>query len=65
MTITRTDTATAILTNLGLDASADFPVLDSLGDSKYLRDLKINVGSQQLTAKESRLLTLSIAVNEK
>ncbi|WP_262889643.1 hypothetical protein [Fibrivirga algicola] len=40
-------------------------MLDSLGDNKYLRDLKINVGSQQLMAKESRLLALSIAVNEK
>ncbi|MBO0952074.1 carboxymuconolactone decarboxylase family protein [Fibrella forsythiae] len=70
MTTTRTDTATAILTNLGLDTNADFPVLDAMGDSKYLRDLKINVGnvltnSQQLTAKESRLLALSVAANEK
>lgn len=40
-------------------------MLDSLGDSKYLRDLKINVGSQHLAADESRLLALSIAVNEK
>ncbi|RZM20232.1 MAG: alkylhydroperoxidase [Pedobacter sp.] len=70
MTITRTDTATSILTNLGLDTTADFPVLDAISDSKYLRDLKINVGnvlnnSQHLTAKESRLLALSVAATEK
>ncbi|MEZ0609730.1 carboxymuconolactone decarboxylase family protein [Fibrella sp. WM1] len=70
MTITRTDTATSILTNLGLAPEADYPVLDAMGESKYLRDLKINVGnvlnnSTNLSAKESRLLALSVAANEK
>lgn len=70
MTITRTDTATSILTNLGLAPEADYPVLDAMGESKYLRDLKINVGnvlnnSTNLNAKESRLLALSVAANEK
>lgn len=70
MTTTRTDTATSILANLGLAPEADYPVLDAMGDSKYLRDLKINVGnvlnnSTNLSAKESRLLALSVAANEK
>ena len=66
------ETVTSLLTNLGLDTSAAYPALESLGqvDHRYLRDLKINVGnvlnnSQNLSKKEAALLALSVAVNEK
>ncbi len=70
MTTTLNDTAQSLLSNLGMDTTADFPVLEQLGDNRYLRDLKINVGnvlnnSQNLTKKEALLLALSVAANEK
>lgn len=72
MTTTQNETVTSLLTNLGLATSAAYPVLDALSaaDSRFLRDLKINVGNvlnnnQQLTKKEAYLLALSVAVNEK
>jgi len=66
------ETVTSLLTNLGLDTSATYPGLETLGqvDHRYLRDLKINVGnvlnnSQNLSKKEAALVALSVAVNEK
>lgn len=62
---------TNMLTDLGIDASYTSPVLQSLAatDSKYLRDLKLNVAgvlkSKHLNAKEAALLALSTAVNQK
>ncbi|WP_234733166.1 carboxymuconolactone decarboxylase family protein [Tellurirhabdus bombi] len=70
MVATKTDTVISLLTNLGLNTDVAYPALESLGDARYLRDLKINVGNvlnsnQNLTKKESLLLALSVAVNEK
>ncbi len=70
MTTTLNDTAQSLLSNLGIDTTADFPVLEQLSDNRYLRDLKINVSnvlnnSQHLTRKEALLLALSVAANEK
>ncbi|UHG89450.1 carboxymuconolactone decarboxylase family protein [Spirosoma oryzicola] len=72
MTTTQNETVTSLLGLVGLEPSGEHPVLEAVAqtDHRYLRDLKINVGnvlnsSQTLTKKESRLLALSIAVNEK
>jgi alkyl hydroperoxide reductase subunit D len=72
MTTTQNDTVISLLGLVGLDASGEHPVLDALAiaDHRYLRDLKINVGnvlnsSQTLNKKETTLLALSVAVNEK
>ncbi|WP_206512980.1 carboxymuconolactone decarboxylase family protein [Larkinella soli] len=66
------ETISSLLANIGLEGTAVSPVLETLGqvDHRYLRDLKINVGnvlnsSQHLSGKETRLLALSVAVNEK
>ncbi|RCR69499.1 carboxymuconolactone decarboxylase family protein [Larkinella punicea] len=66
------ETILSLLTNLGLDTSASYPSLETLGqvDHRYLRDLKINVGnvlnsSQNLSKKHAYLLALSVAANEK
>lgn len=66
-----TETKIDFLKDLGLDENENFPVLESLseGESKYLRDLRVNVknvlSSTNLQSKESYLLALSIAINEK
>lgn len=66
-----TETKIDFLKDLGLDENENFPVLESLseGESKYLRDLRVNVknvlSSTNLQPKESYLLALSIAINEK
>ncbi|GAB3543811.1 carboxymuconolactone decarboxylase family protein [Spirosoma fluminis] len=72
MTTTQNETVVSLLNLVGLDTSIERPVLEALAqtDSRYLRDLKINVGnvlnsSQTLTKKETTLLALSVAVNEK
>ncbi|WP_266364273.1 carboxymuconolactone decarboxylase family protein [Tellurirhabdus rosea] len=70
MIATKSDTILSLLTLVGLDTEASYPALESLGDARYLRDLKINLGNvlnnnQNLSKKESLLLALSIAVNEK
>ncbi|GAB3511666.1 carboxymuconolactone decarboxylase family protein [Spirosoma knui] len=72
MTTTQNETVVSLLNLVGLDTSTERPVLEALAqtDSRYLRDLKINVGnvlnsSQTLTKKETTLLALSVAVNEK
>ncbi|GAB3918585.1 carboxymuconolactone decarboxylase family protein [Larkinella terrae] len=71
-TSVQNETVLSLLTNLGLDTSASYPALETLGqvDHRYLRDLKINVGnvlnsSQNLSKKHAYLLALSVAANEK
>ena len=72
MTTTQNETVASLLNLVGLNAEGEHPVLDALAkvDHRYLRDLKINVGnvlnsSQTLNKKETLLLALSVAVNEK
>ncbi len=72
MTTTQNETVLSLLSLVGLDAEDEHPALDALAtaDHRYLRDLKINVGnvlnsSQTLNKKETLLLALSVAVNEK
>jgi len=66
-----TETKIDFLKDLGFDENEIFPALESLsdGESKYLRDLRVNVknvlNSANINPKESYLLALSIAVNEK
>lgn len=65
------ETVISMLQDLGLDAAHSSYCLNSLAkvNSRYLRDLKLNVsttlGSSNLTRKEAYLLALSVAVNEK
>jgi alkyl hydroperoxide reductase subunit D len=65
------ETKENLLNTIGLNTSAIYPVLDSLAatDHKYLRDLRINVSNAlqypNLSKKESYLLALSVAINEK
>jgi alkyl hydroperoxide reductase subunit D len=67
---TTTDNALALLTELGMPEMAPSPALDMLSrtDSRYLKDLKINLANvcntETLSKKESYLLALSVAVNE-
>ncbi|WP_420147612.1 carboxymuconolactone decarboxylase family protein [Spirosoma sp.] len=72
MTTTQNETVTSLLNLVGLTTEETHPVLDALAQTehRYLRDLKINVGnvlnsSQTLSKKETLLLALSVAVNEK
>jgi alkyl hydroperoxide reductase subunit D len=66
-----TDNAVALLKDLGLGEEHVSKNLKALAatDSRYLRDLKINVANvlsaETLTKKEAALLALSVAVNEK
>lgn len=66
-----TETKIDFLKDLGLDENANFTILETMseGETKYLRDLRVNVknvlSSINLQPKESYLLALSIAVNEK
>lgn len=70
-TANTTDNAIALLNDLGLgqDHVSDNLKLLASTDSKYLRDLKINVtnalAAETLSKKEAYLLTLAVAVNEK
>ncbi len=65
------ETLVNLLNDLGVDASYSSPSLRSLAaaDSKYLKDLKLNVSSMlrsnNMTRKEALLIALSVAVNEK
>ncbi|HSB94179.1 MAG TPA: carboxymuconolactone decarboxylase family protein [Flavitalea sp.] len=65
-----TDNAVALLTDLGLSGMAPSPTLEMLArtDSRYLKDLKININNvlnaETLTRKEAYLLALSVAANE-
>jgi lipoyl-dependent peroxiredoxin subunit D len=65
------ETIQSFLADMGIDAGYTSPSLVSLAavNSKYLRDLKLNVaavlGSTRMTKKEAYMLALSVAVNEK
>ncbi|MEZ5016763.1 MAG: carboxymuconolactone decarboxylase family protein [Flavipsychrobacter sp.] len=65
------DTAKSLLEKLGIDADYSTVSLERLSaiDNRFLRDLKLNVGgvlgSKNFTTKESSLLALSVAINEK
>ena len=65
------ETVTSLLQELGVDAGFTSASLASLAavDSRYLRDLKLNVttmlGSKNLTKKEAYIIAFSVAVNEK
>jgi alkyl hydroperoxide reductase subunit D len=60
-----------LLKDLGLAENSYFSLLDKLAesDSRYLKDLRINTGnafnSPNINKKESYLLALSVAYNEK
>lgn len=60
-----------LLTDLGLDLNFSSSALDTIvkSDSRYIKDLRINLknvlSSPNITAKESYLTALAIAVNEK
>jgi len=66
-----TETRNDLLKDLSIDENAAIPNLDimSNGETKFLRDLRINVknvlGSERLTPKEAYLLAASVAINEK
>jgi len=66
-----TETKIDFLKDLGLDENSRFPSLEMMseGETKYLRDLRVNVknvlSSANLQPKEVYLLAISIAVNEK
>lgn len=66
-----TETKIDFLKDLGLDENSRFPSLEMMseGETKYLRDLRVNVknvlSSTNLQPKEVYLLAISIAVNEK
>jgi lipoyl-dependent peroxiredoxin subunit D len=64
-----TETITELLTSIGLDQSYRTESLTLLeqGESRYIRDFKLNFSSiltsEHLSAKECALLALSIAIN--
>ena len=63
------ETIQELLADLGIQPEYTNPVLQQLGiaDSKYLRDLKLNIkavlASEHLSAKEANLLALAISTN--
>ncbi len=65
------ETVQNFLKDLGLDENHSSPALESLAlaDSRFLRDLKLNVfavlNGNNISKKDASLLALSIAVNEK
>jgi alkyl hydroperoxide reductase subunit D len=65
------ETVVSLLADLGIEASHSSPGLKQMAeaDSKYLRDLKLNVaavlGSKHIMKKDALMLALSVAVNEK
>lgn len=71
MDITQNETIANFFNDLGIDASHTSHSLESLvtADSRFIRDLKLNVasvlGSTNMSPKETALLALSVAVNEK
>lgn len=70
-TTIKNETILNFYNDLGLDASFHSPGLNSLAavDSKYLRDLKLNVSgmlaSKNLNKKEAYMIAMAVAVNEK
>jgi len=69
--VTDNETIASFFAELGLDNTHTWPSLQSMAaeNSRYLRDLKQNtgamLGSRNLTKKESFMIALSVAVNEK
>src|ERR1035437_2064705 len=65
------ETVVSLFNDLGIDTAYTSNSLNSLAtvNSRYLRDLKLNVssvlGSTNLSRKEANLLALAVAVNEK
>jgi alkyl hydroperoxide reductase subunit D len=65
------DTRDDLLADLNLDDSEKFISLDAMveGETKYVRDLRMNMNavlkSDNLSRKEAYIVALSIAVNEK
>ncbi|MCW3120812.1 MAG: alkylhydroperoxidase AhpD family core domain protein [Flavipsychrobacter sp.] len=65
------ETVVSLLQDLGLDATHVSPSLISLAtaNSRYLKDLKLNVsstlGSKNMTRKEAYMLALSITITQK
>jgi alkyl hydroperoxide reductase subunit D len=66
-----TETKNDLLKDLNIADDASFAGLDAMaaGETKFLRDLRINLknvlGSENLTPKEAYLLAASVAINEK
>lgn len=69
--ITQSETIKSLFEFLGVDTNHTSPSLERLAeaDSRFLRDLKLNVtgvlSSSNLSKKETSLLALSVAINEK
>ena len=67
----KNETILSLLEELGVEQPFTSPGFNSLSaaNSKYLRDLKLNVtgmlNSKNLTKKEANLIAMSVAVNEK
>lgn len=65
------ETKTDLLKDLRIEEGRNFTSLDAMvaGDTRYLRDLRINLkntlSSENLTLKEAYLIALAIASNEK
>ena len=65
------ETVQNFFTDLGLDANHASPSLQALAgiDSRFLRDMKLNVSSvlngANINKKDASLLALSVAINEK
>ncbi|RXK52274.1 carboxymuconolactone decarboxylase family protein [Aquirufa rosea] len=65
------ETRDNLLAELNLPTTSQFPLLDQLDatDSRYIKDLKINVSNAlkyaTLTEKEAVLLALAVSVNQK
>ena len=71
MEVIQNETVANLFADLGIDPTHSSLSLQRLAeqDSKYLRDLKLNVSavlnSKNMSKKDSSLLALSVAVNEK
>ena len=69
--LTKNETIMNMFSDLGIDSAHTSTGLDRMAavDSRFIRDLKLNVGgmlnSKNLTRKEAYMLALSIAANEK
>lgn len=71
MSVSHHETVANFFADLGIDAGHTTPNLERLVavDSKFIRDLKLNVsnvlGSASMNKKETAMLALSVAVNQK
>lgn len=71
MSVSHHETVANFYTDLGIDANHSTKNLESLVavDSRFLRDLKLNVsnvlGSASMNKKETAMLALSVAINQK